>query len=299
MKDRIISDEFIGRIETLSLNLRTNLVGYFGGNHKTNTYGSTVEFADFREYNLGDDIRRIDWNLYSRFEKHFIKLFVDERQMHNQIYIDCSSSMFKHNHDKAFYALKSAAALGYLSVNNMDKATYYLLKDNKANDISGLITGKDAYYRAIANLEKTEFKGSCDIAKAIISSTDVGNSNGLTVIISDFLMEDSWKKCIDYLAYKKREVLLIQVLAPEEIDPNFNGRVSFIDSESMDIVDDKNMRMRVTKSSILAYKEALNDHVKGIKDYCTKRGAKFVSVSSADSIEKMIFGNLGKVGSIK
>ena len=85
MKRKIISDEFIGHLESLVLNMKGPMKGYFGGNHRTNSYGSTVEFADFREYVLGDDIRRIDWNLYSRFEKHFIKLFVDERQMHIQI----------------------------------------------------------------------------------------------------------------------------------------------------------------------------------------------------------------------
>lgn len=298
MKDRIINDEFINRIETLALSMRTTLTGYFGGNHKTTTYGQTVEFADFREYNLGDDIRRIDWNLYSRFEKYFIKLFVDERQMHNQIYIDCSSSMYKQNNEKAFFALKTAAAMGYLSVNNMDKATYYLLQNNTANDISGLITGKEAYYRAIAKLENTKFDGEVNIDKAIIQSTTVGSNNGLTVIISDFLTDD-WKKSIDYLVYKKRDVLLIQVLSPEEINPNFNGRMSFLDSESKDILDDKNMRMKVTKSNLLAYQEALKDHINSIKIYCAKREVKFVSVNTSDSIEKMIFGNLGKVGSVK
>ena len=76
-----LNDKFFARLETLSLNLRSNLTGYFGGKHLVSTYGQTVEFADFREYQLGDDIRRIDWNLYSRFEKYYLKLFTDERQI--------------------------------------------------------------------------------------------------------------------------------------------------------------------------------------------------------------------------
>ena len=88
-----LNDGFFSRLETLALNLRADLVGFFGGKHLVRTYGQTVEFADYREYMLGDDIRRIDWNLYSRFEKYFLKLFTDERQMHTQIFLDYSASM--------------------------------------------------------------------------------------------------------------------------------------------------------------------------------------------------------------
>ena len=73
-----INDEFFSRLEALAFNLKSYLVGYFGGKHLVKSYGQTVEFADYREYQLGDDIRRIDWNLYGRFEKFFIKLFTDE-----------------------------------------------------------------------------------------------------------------------------------------------------------------------------------------------------------------------------
>ena len=85
MKSTYLNDRFFSRLETLSLNLKSNLTGYFGGKHLVNTYGQTVEFADFREYQLGDDIRRIDWNLYSRFEKYFLKLFTDVSEINKKI----------------------------------------------------------------------------------------------------------------------------------------------------------------------------------------------------------------------
>ena len=124
MKVSYLNDDFFSRLETLALNLRTDLSGFFGGKHLVKTYGQTVEFADYREYMLGDDIRRIDWNLYSRFEKYFLKLFTDERQMHVQIFLDCSASMGKVNPNKAAYAIGTAAALGFLSVHNMDKTSF-------------------------------------------------------------------------------------------------------------------------------------------------------------------------------
>ena len=150
MKGSILNDAFFSRLETLSLELKANLGGFFGGKHLVRTYGQTVEFADYREYQLGDDIRRIDWNLYSRFEKYFLKLFTDERQMHTQIFLDCSASMGKDMPEKAEYAVAIGAALGYLSVHNMDKVSYKLIKAEKSEDPFGTIVGKKAFFNAIS-----------------------------------------------------------------------------------------------------------------------------------------------------
>ncbi len=299
MSKRIIDDEFINRIETLSIAMKSKMKGYFGGNHKTNTYGNTVEFADFREYNLGDDLRRIDWNLYSRFEKHFIKLFVDERQMHIQIYLDSSASMFKMNNEKAQFALQTAAALGYLSVNNMDKVSYHVIKEKNCEDISGLITGKNSYYKAVAELEKIKFSDDVNIGESILNSTNIGSNNGLSIIISDFLTEDNWKKAVDYLLYKKREVLLVQVLSDEERNPGLTGRVNLLDVESKHLSDDRNLKIKITKSNLKAYQDALNDYITDIKSFCNKRGVHFLSVNSEETIDKAIIEKLGKVGMIK
>ena len=123
-----LNDDFFSRLETCALNLRRDLAGFFGGKHLVSTYGQTVEFADYREYMLGDDIRRIDWNLFSRFEKYFLKLFTDERQMHTQIFLDCSASMGKLNQQKSAYATAFAAALGFLSVLNLDTLSFRLIR---------------------------------------------------------------------------------------------------------------------------------------------------------------------------
>ena len=168
MKGSYLNDEFFSRLETLSLEMRADLAGFFGGKHLVRTYGQTVEFADYREYALGDDIRRIDWNLYSRFEKFFLKLFTDERQMHTQIFIDCSASMGKDNPQKAAFTVGIAAALGYLSVHNMDKVSYKLIKGNKAEDPFGIIVGKRAFCSAMTGLEDLTFDGESDIDAAVV-----------------------------------------------------------------------------------------------------------------------------------
>lgn len=104
------------------------------------------------------------------------------------------------------------------------------------------------------------------------------------------------EKAVDYLCYKKRQVLLVQVLAPEEVDPVYNGRINLIDSESVDLADTKNMKLRITRSMLLAYEEALKDMMSDLKTFCASRGASFISVRCDSPIEKMLFGELLKVG---
>ncbi len=299
MKISYLNDGFFSRLETLSTTLRADLAGFFGGKHLVKTYGQTVEFADYREYMLGDDIRRIDWNLYSRFEKFFLKLFTDERQMHTQVFLDCSASMGRDLDEKSAYAFAVAAALGYLSVHNMDKVSYKLIKGDAADDPYGTIVGKRAFFNAISGLSSVAFDGECDLKKAIVNTPNPGNNDGLTVIISDFFTDSDWKGAIDYLCYKKRQVLLIQVLTPEEIDPSYTGRVNLIDSESVDVADEKNMKIKIDRSSLEAYRMAMEEHTSDLKHFCNSRGAAFVTVCTNEPVERVLFKELLKVGIIE
>jgi len=298
MKRNIIDDDFIGRLETLGLWLRTQMNGYFGGNHKAPTYGSTVEFADYREYTPGDDLRRIDWNLFSRFDKYFIRLFTDERQMHNQILIDGSASM-DDGEGKAEYALKVAAALGYLSVQGMDRTSIKLIRGKLLQNVGQRITGKESFYGTVSELENLEFAGEADICGAIKNSQELGHDDGLTVLISDFFTESDWKQAVDYLLYKKREVLLVQVLTPAEVNPDYFGRMQLLDAESIDIDDRKNMRMRITKSEYQAYLQALSDYLQDMEQFCRSRNIGYVRVNTANKIEKELLNQLYETEAIR
>ena len=123
---------------------------------------------------LGDDIRRIDWNLYSRLEKYFVKLFNDERQMHVQIYIDCSASMGKDIPKKGQYAAALSAGLGFLAVHNMDKLSFKLIRDGKIDDSMGLIVGKNAFFRSVRQLESVGFAGESLLSQAVLSDAKSG-----------------------------------------------------------------------------------------------------------------------------
>lgn len=296
MKINYLNDAFFSRLETMSLNLKSNLAGYFGGKHQVRTYGQTVEFADFREYQLGDDIRRIDWNLFSRFEKYFLRLYTDERQMQVQVFLDCSASMGREDQKKGAYAVAVAAALGFLAVQNMDKLSINFLRGDVADNPFGTMVGKSAFFRAMGELTQLEFDGETDLEAGIKNCPDTGDNNGLSVIVSDFLTESNWKKAVDYLLYKKRQVLLIQPLTPEELDPGYEGRVNLIDSEATDISDGRNMRLRITRSLQEAYAEALYDFIEDIRSFCKRRGVGFLSVNTENPIERVFFGELLKAG---
>lgn len=290
MKRKILDGDFLDRLDAAALVLKTPMTGFFGGSRKARSYGNTVEFADFREYAPGDDIRRIDWNVYARSEKYFIKLFTDERQMHNHIMVDCSGSMACGHPEKAEAALKIAAAFGYLSVSSMDRVSFELMKGYKATGLGFTITNKDSFYRAAQKLESTEFGGEVDLEKAIVNMESPGYDDGLTIIISDFLTDSNWKKAIDFLMYQRREILMIQVLSPDEMFPDLDGRIDMIDSEADGPSDSRNMRLVMTKKMVKAYQKALDEYEQELIDFCASRNVTFFTVSSDDPIEKVIFG---------
>lgn len=289
MKRKIFDGDFLEKLEAISLALHNPMSGYFGGGNKAKGYGNTVEFADFREYVPGDDLRRIDWNVYARFEKYFIKLFTDERQLHNRIYIDCSSSMATGKPEKAELALKVAAAFGYLTVCNMDRVSFHLLRGDKTEDVCGTILGKTAFYQQAKLLEDVDFEGDTLLDRAMFNCPNPGYDDGISVVISDFLTESDWKAMEDFLVYRHRNVILVQILSPEEIDPALYGDLNLVDMESREVDDPRNLRIKMSKKFYKTYARALADYRKELSDFCTSRGGAFISATSDTSIEEIIF----------
>lgn len=289
MKRNVVDSAFMKSIETALLYFNNPMNGYFGGTRKSASYGSTVEFADFREYVPGDDIRRIDWNIYGRFEKHVIKLYVDERRLHTQIFIDGSASMAWGEPEKAEAALRLAAAFGYLSVLAMDRVSFMLLTDSSCIDLCGEFSGKEAFYSAANMLSDIDFEGDTDLDASIKKCINPGYNDGLSVIISDFFTDSDWKSAVDYLVHLKRRVLVVQVLSPDELNPEYGGRLQLIDSESESEDDYRNARMDIGRNAVKAYRKTLELYEKDMTSFCCSRNVDFLSISSADSIEKTLF----------
>lgn len=286
---KVIDGAFLSMLEARDLKIRDPMNGLFGGNRRSKAYGSSTEFADFREYIPGDDLRRIDWNLYARFDKLFLKLFVDERQLHHRIYLDASASMDWGEPCKADIALKLAAAVGYLAVSAMDRVSFYAVHQQHCENLTQTVMGREAFYRAADVLNGLEFYGDGDLGSAISADQDLGHGDGLSFIISDFLTDTDWKTAVDQLLFHKREVHLIQVLSPDEIAPGMTGKVHLMDAEATCEEDRRNHRADISRAAVKAYQEAFAWHQKDIADFCASRQVGFISVCTDQSIEQMLF----------
>ena len=289
-----INEGFLQQVEQLQLIIKDNIAGMFGGEHKSKSFGSSCEFTDYRDYVPGDDITKIDWNAYARFDALYLKLFLDERQLHTRIYIDCSKSMDFGDTPKADKALQIAATLAYLSILEMDKVSIYYIKNDKVYDLIKNMVGKEAYYSQIGKLNDLQFDGDCSISEAILPEK-VGFGDGLSVIISDFLTDNDFFEAIDYLVQKKRDVLCLQLLSKEELKPSINGKVHLFDSENSEVYYRKNINREIYK----AYKEALEYSINRIKGFCEARGQNYMLVEVEKSINSIFLEKMPEVGVIK
>ncbi len=294
MKKFAIDEAFLSQVETLQTLIKNNVAGLFGGNHKSKNFGSSCEFADYRDYIPGDDITKIDWNAFARFDKLYLKLYLDERQMHTKIYIDCSRSMDYGTGGKAEQAVKIAAALAYLSVCEMDKVSIYTVKDKRVDEIISGMVGKDAYINSINKLNDIVFDGDSYISDAMLPA-NVGYGDGMSVIISDFLTDNDYERAIDRLVEKKRDVFCIQILAREELSPQLRGKNHLFDSED----NNKEYRKNIDRDIANAYKSALLYVTERIEGFCKARGADYLLAPADESVTKIFFTRLVDMGVLK
>lgn len=294
MSRYVINEGFLQQVETLQSLLKNNVGGLFGGNRKSKLYGSSCEFADYRDYIPGDDIARIDWNVFARTEKLYQKLYLDERQMHTRIYIDTSRSMEYGKSRKADQAICIAAVFAYLSLNEMDKVSVYTIREKKVECVIDGMVGRDAYLNSIGKLNEIEFGGDSMISDAILPS-NVGRGDGLTILISDFLTDNDYEDAIHYFTENRRDLLCVQVLSRDELNPQSRGKMHFFDSEDTGRTYRKNIDREIAR----AYKEALQYVTERIRGFCMARGASFAQVCADDDIMDVFFGKLIDLGVLK
>jgi len=291
----VIDEATLAEIETLQTLLKNNVAGMFGGNHQSKNFGSSCEFADYRDYVPGDDISKIDWNVYARFDKLYQKLYLDERQMHTRIYIDASRSMRHGTAEKAEQAIRLAAAFAYLSVCEMDKVSVYVIRENRIEEVISGMVGKDAYINYVNKLNDIEFTSGVSISEAVLSSSKLGMGDGYSVLISDFLTDEDYEAAIDKFTERKRDVLCVQVLSREELNPQFRGKMHLYDSEN----PDNFFRKKIDKDRANAYKAALKFVTEKIKNYCESRGGSYLLVPADARLADVLFGGLVDLGVLK
>ena len=290
----VINEAFLSQLEQLQTLLKNNVGGMFGGNHKSRTYGSSCEFADHRDYADGDDTTKINWSLYARTDKLYLKQFLDERQMHTRIYIDASRSMHHGTFEKAEQAIKIAAAFAYLSVSEMDKVSVYAIHGTEIDEVISGMVGKDAYINCVGALNEIEFNTDAYISEAIVPSK-IGMGDGYSILISDFLTDEDYERAIDKFAEKKRDILCVQILSREELNPQFRGKMHLFDVEDQH----RFFRKKIDKDRINAYKAALKYVTERIKTYCESRGGHYMLLPAYARISDVFFGEMVDMGVLK
>lgn len=293
MEEKIFNEDFFRKLSNINLNINLKLSQGAQGGRKSKAKGMSVEFSDFREYVPGDDFRRVDWNAYGRLDKLFIKVFMEEREGIFNIFLDKSKSMDYGKINKKKTALQLGAALSYIALNNLDRVQFNLIENDKISMLQGG-TGKRGFQSILKQLEQVDFEGSTNMGSSIIKKKI--SNRGVSIIISDFFDNngiESIEKALKYLAYKKQQIILIQVLCNEEINPSIENEVTLVDSES-----NEKVKLNLNNKVIASYKEALKNFNKQLESLVLKYGGTFISVESGRPLEEVILKDLGRKGVI-
>lgn len=284
--EQIFNSEFYEKLHTLRMSIALNVASGQAGGRKSNSKGNSVEFSDFREYMIGDDIRRIDWNAYGRFDRLFVKLFMEEKEGVFQIFLDSSESMKYGEDSKEVCAKRIAGALSYIVLENGDRLYINTVEDDKLVT-AGSYSGMQAFIKCINFLENAPFGGSLDLYEAIKDKNF--KSRGLSFLITDGYT-DNLEEIIKYMKFKKQDVVLIQVLSEEEMNPRYEGTLNLIDSEEA-----RDIRVTFNAGAIKVYKDSLNAFLEKTETICKKYGVLYIRVNSSDTCDSLFFSSLAKL----
>lgn len=271
----IFTKEYIAKLERLSIGLteRLGAVGYSGG-RKSSAKGTSLEFSDFREYIPGDDLRRVDWNGYGRFDKLYLKLFLEEKQAAVNLFLDTSKSMDFGG--KAVMAKALAASLAYIAAGGGDRTQIFAFGEKAGAQKQG-ITKKGQLAETLDFLDGLEPGGGTDYLRAVRERSRLGR--GVSIILSDFLSEQPPWDTVKLLQEKKQEVYLLRILAPVEIEPQRGGMVRLVDSETGETRD-----LELSDHAVSAYKQALRQQESALREFCWQRGAGYCRTDTETSL---------------
>lgn len=280
--DFLLDQSFLNKLSRLKLNYNLSINKGYSGGRKSKAKGSSSEFSDFREYINGDDFRKIDWNAYGRFEKLYIKEFMEEREILVNIFLDASKSMDFGQPQKSLLAQNLAMALSYVSLNNLDRINLYYQEEKNLKE-SGYLNGKNSLSKIIGILDNLEFKSSTDIFTLINRRL---YKPGISIIISD-LFSDEFQEAFKYLTYMNQKIIVIHLLDKKELKPDFIGDLNLIDSETLMDND-----ISISGSILNSYEKTLQSFIQNIKETTKKYGAVYSLISNEFSTEQIIFEKL-------
>ncbi len=261
------------------------------GERRSKARGQSVEFADYRNYVAGDDLRYLDWNLFGRLDRLFLKLYEEERELPVRIFIDASESMTFGEPRKFDFARQVAAAIGYVALCGFDRVTIVPFPEKAADSTARgalrQVRGRKSSLTYFQNLSALTAGGTANLNEALRRGALEARQAGVAMVLSDFLDPAGYEAGLTALVGRGFQVNAVQILAPEELSPATFGDLRLIDAETGAMQE-----VTFGKFRLHAYQQTVQNFCQRLKEFCSSRGVNFFTVSSATSLEELLLKQL-------
>ncbi len=279
MLHELRSPEVLGTLERLQLRTRRRLAGQLVGGHRSRRYGSSLDFADFREYQAGDDFRRIDYLTLARLDQLLIRLYDAEDDLTVRLIVDTSASMQTDN--KLQRACELAGALGFVALTRRDRVEVHAPGQPMAR-----FSGRSGVPELFAHLESLEASGVGSLPKVAADVLGRSRTAGMTVLCSD-LLEPEWDAALNRLPARGAELIVVHVLGTGELDPPQMGDVDLVDSETGERV-----AVSLINSTLTSYRGRLDAWLEEVEAAARRLGAAYVLADTRTSLRDQLLGGL-------
>ena len=294
--DELIDSELMAKLDQVDVMSRKIFAGKLQGERRSKRRGVSVEFADYRHYSHGDDLRFVDWNIYARLDKLFLKMFLEEEDLSVLIAIDSSASMNWGNPSKFYFCQRLAMALGYIALSNHNRVTLYAFDSEGVRPLSNL-RGRRRTREMGEWILGLEPGGAGAFGEAMRTIALGRQGKGLMVILSDFMFKEGYEKGLRYLAGGGYDTFCLQILSPEEVDPGKHGLAG--DLRLTDVEDEDLAEVTVSAHLLRRYKENLDAYCGRIRDFCVRRGMMHLTIDTATDMTDLLLDYLRKRGLLK
>jgi uncharacterized protein (DUF58 family) len=289
----LLSPEFLARLERLELVTRKVFRGRMKGERRSKRKGQSVEFADYRNYVPGDDLRFIDWNTFARLERLFLRLFLEEEDLHFYTLIDASLSMGFGDPTKLHFAQQLAAALSFVGLVRADRVKVETI-GQRLREASPALRGRASVWRLMQQIEAIEPDGSAPLAQGVKNFCLRNSGKGILVLISDLMDKHGYEDALRYLLAQQMDVYVVHVLSREEMEPDVAGDLKLIDCEDQDVAE-----ITVSAPLLKRYQQTLNSFVSGAREFCTRRGMNYLLANNQTPVEELVVNYLRRRGLVR
>jgi len=287
----LLSPELLRRLEQFQLLAARRAKSSMKGERRSRARGQSVEFADYRNYTPGDDFRYLDWNLYGRLDRLFLKLYEEERELPVRVFLDASESMTFGEPPKFDFARQVAAASGYVALCGFDRVSVIPFPDNSNEAaVRGAlrsVRGRKSTLSFFQNLGQVTASGSANLNEALRRGALEARQAGVAIILSDFLDPAGYEGGLSALVGRGFQVNAVQILAPDELNPPTYGDLKLVDSESGAFQEVTFGRYRLK-----VYQQTVQNFCQRLREFCTVRGVNFFMASSDTPLEQLLLKQL-------